>query len=117
KGYVVVNELFQTHESHIYAVGDVIGGPSLASTSMEQGRLASLHACGREIHYFPTFYPVGIYTIPEISCCGYTEDQLKQLGFHYEVGRAYYYEIARSHIAGDSIETGMFKILFHAETL
>lgn len=117
KGYIIVNELFQTTKPHIYAVGDVIGGPCLASTSMEQGRLASRHAFGCEIHYFPRFYPVGIYTIPEISSCGYTEEELKALGFHYEVGRAYYYEIARSHIAGDSLETGMFKLIFHAETL
>lgn len=115
QGYISVNALFQTEESHIYAVGDVIGGPCLASTSMEQGRLASRHACGVETHHFPTFYPIGIYTIPEISCCGYTEDQLKELGFRYEVGRAYYYEIARSHIVGS--HTGMFKILFHKETL
>lgn len=117
KGYIIVNELFQTNAPQIYAVGDVIGGPSLASTSMEQGRLAARHACGADIHYFPTFYPVGIYTIPEISSFGYTEDELKSLGFHYEVGRAYYYEIARSHIAGDNLELGMFKLLFHAETL
>jgi len=117
KGYVIVNALFQTNMPHIYAVGDVIGGPSLASTSMEQGRLAARHACGSDIHYFPKFYPIGIYTIPEISSCGYTEDELKGLGFHYEVGRAYYYEIARSHISGDTLELGMFKILFHAETL
>ncbi|MEC7839142.1 MAG: Si-specific NAD(P)(+) transhydrogenase [Chlamydiota bacterium] len=115
RGYIPVNALFQTHQSHIYAVGDVIGGPCLASTSMEQGRLAARHACGVETHHFPTFYPVGIYTIPEISCCGYTEDQLKELGFQYEVGRAYYYEIARSHIVGSN--TGLFKILFHKETL
>lgn len=117
KGYVIVNALFQTSVPHIYAVGDVIGGASLASTSMEQGRLAARHACGADIHYFPSFYPVGIYTIPEISSYGYTEDELKALGFHYEVGRAYYYEIARSHIAGATLETGMFKIIFHAETL
>lgn len=117
KGYIVVNALFQTNIPHIYAVGDVIGGPSLASTSMEQGRLAARHAFGCEIHYFPTFYPIGIYTIPEISSCGHTEDDLKSQGIHYEVGRAYYYEIARSHIAGASLEMGMFKILFHAETL
>lgn len=117
KGYLIVNALFQTNHPHIYAVGDVIGGPSLASTSMEQGRLAARHACGSDIHYFPSFYPIGIYTIPEISTCGYTEDELKALGFHYEVGRAYYYEIARSHISGDNLEMGMFKILFHAETL
>lgn len=115
KGYIPVNALFQTLQPHIYAVGDVIGGPCLASTSMEQGRLAALHASGHETHHFPTFYPVGIYTIPEISSCGFTEDELKALGFRYEVGRAYYYEIARSHIAGSNI--GLFKILFHAETL
>ncbi len=115
RGYIPVNPLFQTIVPHIYAVGDVIGGPSLASTSMEQGRLAARHACGYETHYFPSLYPIGIYTIPEISSCGYTEEELKRLGFHYEIGRAYYYEIARSHITGSNI--GMFKILFHAETL
>lgn len=115
RGYIPVNALFQTAQPHIYAVGDVIGGPCLASTSMEQGRLAARHAWGAQTHYFPTFYPVGIYTIPEISSCGYTEEELKELGFRYEVGRAYYYEIARSHIVGSNV--GMFKILFHAETL
>ena len=98
KGYVPVNALFQTVVPHIYAVGDVIGGPSLASTSMEQGRLAARHACGAQTHHFPSFYPIGIYTIPEISSCGYTEEELKELGFRYEVGRAYYYELGRSHI-------------------
>lgn len=115
RGYIAVNSLFQTMVPHIYAVGDVIGGPSLASTSMEQGRLAVRHAFGAKTHQFPTTYPVGIYTIPEISSCGYTEDELKDLGYNYEVGRAYYYEIARSHITGSHV--GMFKILFHAETL
>ncbi len=115
RGYIPVNALFQTSVPHIYAVGDVIGGPSLASTSMEQGRLAARHAFGAQTHHFPTFYPIGIYTIPEISSCGYTEEELKALGFHYEVGRAYHYELARSHIVGSNV--GMFKILFHAETL
>lgn len=115
RGYIPVNPLFQTVVPHIYAVGDVIGGPSLASTSMEQGRLAARQACGAPADYFPSLYPIGIYTIPEISSCGYTEEELKELGFHYEIGRAYYYEIARSHIVGSNI--GMFKILFHAETL
>lgn len=115
RGYIPVNALFQTVVPHIYAVGDVIGGPSLASTSMEQGRLAARHAFGAQTHHFPSFYPIGIYTIPEISSCGYTEEDLKELGFRYEVGRAHYYEIARSHIVGSNI--GMFKILFHAETL
>jgi NAD(P) transhydrogenase len=115
KGYIPVNALFQTVIPNIYAVGDVIGGPSLASTSMEQGRLAVRHAFGSQAHYFPSFYPVGIYAIPEISSCGYTEEELRDLGYHYEVGRAYYYEIARSHIVGSNV--GMFKLLFHAETL
>lgn len=115
KGYIPVNALFQTVVPHIYAVGDVIGGPCLASTSMEQGRLAARHACGVQTHHFPTFFPIGIYTIPEISSCGYTEEELKAWGFHYEVGRAHYYEIARSHISGSI--SGLFKILFHSETL
>lgn len=115
QGYLSVNALFQTQVAHIYAVGDVIGGPCLASTSMEQGRLAARHACGAETHHFPSFYPIGIWTIPEISCCGYTEDQLRELGFQYEVGRAYFYEISRSHIVGSS--TGLMKLIFHKETL
>ncbi len=115
-GYVPVNDMFQTPTSNIYAIGDVIGAPALASTGMEQGRLAALHAYGIKTHQFPSVYPIGIYTIPEISCCGYTESQLQDLGFHYEVGRAYYYEIACSHINGSG-DIGMFKILFHADTL
>lgn len=115
RGHIPVNALFQTVAPNIYAVGDVIGGPALASTSMEQGRLAARHAFGAETHHFPTFYPIGIYTIPEISSCGYTEEALEALGFRYEVGRAYYYEIAKNTIAGN--EPGMFKILFHADTL
>ncbi|MDP1835099.1 MAG: Si-specific NAD(P)(+) transhydrogenase [Chlamydiales bacterium] len=114
-GFIPVNALFQSAQPHVYAVGDVIGGPALASTSMEQGRLAARHAFSAQTHHFPSVYPLGIYTIPEISSCGYTEAQLQELGFHYEIGRAYYYEIARSHISGNN--TGMFKILFHAETL
>lgn len=115
KGYLPVNGLFQTTMSHIYAAGDVIGGPCLASTSMEQGRLAARHAFGVEARQLFTLYPIGIYTIPEISSCGYTEDDLREMGFRYEVGRAYYYEIARSHITGAHV--GLFKILFHSETL
>lgn len=115
RGYIPVNALFQTETSNIYAAGDVIGGPCLASTSMEQGRLASRHACGEQTASFPDIYPIGIYTIPEISSCGYNEEELKKMNFHYEIGRAYYYEIARSHIEGNNV--GLFKILFHAETL
>lgn len=114
-GYIPVNALFQTCQPHIYAVGDVIGGPCLSSTSMEQGRLAVRHAFGKATHYFPELFPYGIYTIPEISSVGLTEEQIKKLGFHYEVGRAYYYELSRAHIAGSNV--GMFKILFHSDTL
>jgi NAD(P) transhydrogenase len=116
RGYIPVNEYFQTSAPHIYAGGDVIGYPALASTSMEQGRLAARHAFGAPTHTFPTFFPLGIYTIPEISCCGYTEEELQQKNVPHEVGRAYYYEIARSHIAGSS-HIGLFKILFHKESL
>ncbi|NGX27204.1 MAG: putative soluble pyridine nucleotide transhydrogenase [Chlamydiae bacterium] len=115
RGFIPVNPLFQTIVPNIYAVGDVIVGPALAATSFEQGRLAARHAFGAQTHYFSSFYPIGIYTIPEISSCGYTEEQLEELGFHYEVGRAYYYEIARNQIVGN--DPGMFKILFHGETL
>jgi len=116
RGYIPVNEYFQTSVSHIYAGGDVIGYPALASTSMEQGRLAARHAFGVKTHLFPTFFPLGIYTIPEISCCGYTEEELQHKNVSYGVGRAYYYEIARSHIAGSS-HLGLFKILFDRESL
>ncbi|MCH9613231.1 MAG: putative soluble pyridine nucleotide transhydrogenase [Chlamydiia bacterium] len=114
-GHIPVNPLFQTIVPNIYAAGDVIGGPCLASTSMEQGRLAARHAFGGQSHYFPNLYPYGIYTIPEISYIGYSEEELKNLGFRYEVGRAYSYEIARNQIAGN--DPGMFKILFHTDTL
>ncbi len=114
-GFIPVNDLFQTEHPHIYAVGDLIGPPALASTSMEQGRLAARHAFGQRTHHFPSFYPVGIYTIPEISYCGYTEEELQALNYRYEVGRARYDELARAFIDGGM--TGLFKILFHPETL
>ncbi len=116
RGYIHTNSLFQTHTPNIYAVGDVIGGASLASTSMEQGRLAALSICNQKTHHFPDIYPLGIYTIPEISCCGYTEEEVKKMGYNYKVGRAYYYEIAASQIYGSN-NMGMFKIIFHTDTL
>lgn len=115
-GFVQVNENFQTTCPHIFAAGDVIGYPALASTSMEQGRIATLHAFGGKIHPFSSFFPLGIYSIPEISCCGKTEEELEAEGVDYEIGRAYYYEIAKSHITGSS-NLGMFKILFHKKEL
>lgn len=116
QGYISINEFFQTSYLHVYAAGDVVGFPALASTSMEQGRLAARHAFGVQTHEFPSFFPLGIYTIPEISCCGQTEEQLIEKGVDYEVGRAYYYEIARSHITGSS-NSGLFKILFCKKSL
>jgi NAD(P) transhydrogenase len=114
-GNIAVNALFQTTCPHIYAAGDVIGPPSLASTSMEQGRLAVRNALLLKSHHFPEFFPYGVYTIPEISSVGPTEEELQKQGIHYAVGRAEYSEVARGPIAGDT--TGLVKLLFHAETL
>jgi NAD(P) transhydrogenase len=114
RGRLVVNEHYQTKVPSIYAVGDVIGFPSLASTSMEQGRLAVCHAFGVEARAVPELFPYGIYTIPEISMVGKNEEELTQAGVPYEVGKATYREIARGQIIGDS--TGLLKILFHTET-
>jgi NAD(P) transhydrogenase len=99
---------------HIYAVGDVIGFPSLASTSMEQGRLAACQAFGIKTQSVPELFPYGIYAIPEISMVGRTEGELTQQDVPYEVGKANYREIARGQIIGDS--TGLLKLIFHRET-
>lgn len=114
RGRIVVDADYQTKQPHIYAVGDVIGFPSLASVSMEQGRIAAAHAFGKTIHSNPANYPYGIYTIPEISFIGKTEEQLTDEDVPYEVGVAYYREIARGQIRGDT--TGRLKIIFHRET-
>jgi NAD(P) transhydrogenase len=114
RGRLKVNEHYQTDVPHIYAAGDVIGFPSLASTSLEQGRLAACHAFGIEAKSTPALFPYGIYTIPEISYVGKNEEELTQANVPYEMGKASYREIARGQIIGDSI--GMLKILFHRET-
>ncbi len=114
RGRLTVNEHYQTSVPHIYAVGDVIGFPSLASTSMEQGRLATCHAFGVPTNSVPELFPYGIYTIPEISIVGPHENELTEQGIPYEIGKAYYKEIARGQIIGDQI--GMLKLIFHAET-
>jgi NAD(P) transhydrogenase len=114
RGRIVVNEHFQTAQPHIYAVGDVIGFPSLASVSMEQGRIAAAHAFGFQVTTNPGVYPYGIYTIPEISFIGKTEEQLTDEDVPYEVGLAFYREIARGQIRGDT--TGRLKLIFHRET-
>ena len=111
---MIVNENYQTVVPHIYAVGDVIGFPALASTSMEQGRVAACHAFGLETRSVPALFPYGIYTIPEISMVGKSEEELTQEGVPYEVGRAQYREIARGQIIGD--QTGLLKLIFHLET-
>jgi NAD(P) transhydrogenase len=114
RGRLEVNPHYQTTVPNIYAVGDVIGFPSLASTSMEQGRLAACHAFGVEAHSVPELFPYGIYTIPEISMVGRTEQELTEADAPYEVGKAQYREIARGQIIGDS--TGLLKLIFHLET-
>ena len=108
-----VNENYQTDVPHIYAVGDVIGFPALASTSMEQGRLAACHAFGVPGHAIPELFPIGIYAIPEISMVGKTEEQLTEAGIPYEAGVANYKEIARGQLLGD--DQGMLKLLIHQE--
>jgi len=109
-----VNEHYQTEVPHIYAAGDVIGFPALASTAMEQGRLAVCHAFGVEAKSFPELFPYGIYAIPEISMVGRTEKQLTEAGIPYEAGIAHYSEVARGQLLGDS--TGMLKLLIHQDT-
>lgn len=114
RGRVVVNEHYQSTQPNIYAVGDVIGFPSLASTSLEQGRLAACHAFGEPAASVPELFPYGIYTIPEISTVGRNEEELTKAGVPYEIGKAYYRETARGQIIGDS--TGLLKLIFHLET-
>jgi NAD(P) transhydrogenase len=114
RGKVKVNEFFQTEVPDIYAAGDVIGFPALASTSMEQGRLAACHMFGIRFEHMPALFPYGIYTIPEISMVGPTEETLTANRIPYEVGIANYSELAKSMMLGD--ETGMLKLLFDPET-
>ena len=115
RGHLEVNEHFQTKTPHIYAVGDVIGFPALASTSMEQGRVAMCHAFGIAFKTaMPPFTPYGVYSIPEISSVGPSEQELQKSGVDYEVGRARFENNARGQITGDS--DGMIKILFEPST-
>src|SRR5271156_3852683 len=115
RGRIKVDADFRTTQSHIFAVGDVIGFPSLASVSMEQGRIAAARAFGLQVQTDPASYPYGIYTIPQISFIGKTEEQLTDADVPYEVGVAYYREIARGQITGHT--DGRLKLLFHRETL
>jgi NAD(P) transhydrogenase len=115
RGRISVNEHYQTNVSHIYAAGDVIGFPALAASSMEQGRLASSHMFGAIMKSTCEHLPYGIYTIPEISMIGKTEQELTAAKIPYEVGIAKYEELAKAQMLGD--ETGLLKILFDAQSL
>jgi NAD(P) transhydrogenase len=115
RGRIKVDRDYRTSQPHIFAVGDVIGFPSLASVSMEQGRIAAARAFGLHADSDPAGYPYGIYTIPQISFIGKTEEQLTEEDVPYEVGVAYYREIARGQISGHT--DGRLKLLFHRETL
>jgi NAD(P) transhydrogenase len=113
RGRIEVDEFFRTAVPHIYAVGDVIGFPALAATSMEQGRLAAHHACGEPVHTANMLQPIGIYSLPEISFIGKTEDQLTEECVPFEVGVSRYRELARGQIIGDSY--GVLKLLVSPE--
>jgi NAD(P) transhydrogenase len=122
RGRIEVDEYFRTTASHIYAVGDIIGFPALAATSMEQGRLAAYHACGETLPATTTgsprtstdqLSPIGIYSLPEISFIGRTEDQLTTDSVPFEVGVSRYRELARGQIVGDSY--GVLKLLVSLE--
>ena len=116
RGRIKVNDLYQTTVPHVYAAGDVIGAPALASTSMEQARVAMNHAFGLGYKSdVAAILPYGIYTIPECSMAGETEESLKAKGIPYVAGKARYVDNARGHIIGD--EKGFLKLLFHAHDM
>jgi len=116
RGAIEVNSNYQTSKSHIYAVGDVVGFPSLASAAYDQGRFAATHlVTGHCEHRLVEHIPTGIYTIPEISSVGRTEKELTEAKMPYEVGHAFFKHLGRAQITGR--RTGMLKILFHRESL
>jgi NAD(P) transhydrogenase len=114
RGAIIVNDSFQTEVDHIYAAGDIIGSPALAATSAQQGRFCALHAFTKTKSSFPKYFPIGVYTIPELSSVGPTEEQLKEQGIDFVVGRAGYGEIARGYIRGDN--HGLLKLLVDRKT-
>jgi len=114
RGKLAVDANYRTAVPHIYAAGDVVGFPSLAASSMEQGRIAGCHMFGVTCNSTPEHFPYGIYTIPEMSMVGHTEQHLTQQRIPYEFGIAKYEEIARGQIVGD--QTGLLKILFDPQT-
>ncbi len=112
--YIEVNELYQTSSPNIYAVGDVIGWPSLASTSIIQGRLAALNGLKTRVESFPKIFPFGIYTIPEISYVGITEEEARARNYKIVIGRCHYHELPRGQISGEC--EGMLKMIVHRDT-
>jgi NAD(P) transhydrogenase len=114
RGRIEVDQQFRTDVDHIFGVGDVIGFPALAATSMDQGRLAAHHAFGEQVNDMTKLQPIGIYTIPEVSFVGATESELTCDAVPYEFGVSRYRELARGQIAGDSY--GMLKLLVSTET-
>lgn len=115
RGRLKVNpETFQTSVPNIYAAGDVVGFPSLASTSMEQGRIAARVAIGAVAKEPQKYFPYGIYAVPEISTCGLTEEEMKERGIPYECGIARFRETSRGHIMG--LDTGLLKLIFSLKT-
>jgi NAD(P) transhydrogenase len=114
RGRLKVDERYQTEQPHIFAAGDVIGFPALASTSMEQGRIAACNIFGAPAISMPDLFPYGIFSVPEISMVGKSEGELTEAGVVYEVGLARYREIARGVMVGD--DSGLLKLLFHRET-
>ena len=115
RGRLKVNpETFQTSVANVYAAGDVVGFPSLASTSMEQGRIAARVAIGAVAKEPPKYFPYGIYAVPEISTCGLTEEEMKERGIPYECGIARFRETSRGHIMG--LDTGLLKLIFSLKT-
>jgi NAD(P) transhydrogenase len=114
RGRICVDEHYRTTVEHIYAVGDVIGFPSLASASFEQGRLAAAHAFGLDARPMRDLLPIGIYTIPEISFAGRTEEELTADEIPYEIGVSRYRELARGQILGDSV--GILKLLVQPDS-
>ena len=113
---IIVDHQYRTNISNIFAVGDVIGFPALASTSMEQGRIAVAHIFQtQDLEHLPTYFPYGIYTIPEVSTIGLTTEEAEEKKILYATGKAYYANMPRGKIMG--AKTGMLKLLFHKDTL
>ena len=114
RGRLTVDECFRTSVENVYAVGDVIGFPSLASTSLEQGRAAVLHALGEEVHQLPEFFPYGIYAVPEMSSVGMTEEEVIRRKISYEVGIVPLPETSRGKVMG--LQSGLMKLIFSTKS-